>query len=183
MTFAFRLSNGDRENARPAAFIVHRHRGRHRECCTREDKAASAARNTNVFWNRWSASRNRRQSTEREKEGKGGGEREREREREREEKRVPGSRASLSARCYWPRIDDTLWLRFNIFNELANTNERTVSKRVAPLRAEYLLLSLSVGNVDRITHHRSLNPPRLDSQATALWRCGAGSHRSNGIDG
>jgi hypothetical protein len=182
MTFAFRLSNGDRENARPAAFIVHRHRGRHRECCTREDKAASAARNTNVFWNRWSASRNRRQSTEREKEGKGGG-REREREREREEKRVPGSRASLSARCYWPRIDDTLWLRFNIFNELANTNERTVSKRVAPLRAEYLLLSLSVGNVDRITHHRSLNPPRLDSQATALWRCGAGSHRSNGIDG
>jgi len=30
-------------------------------------------------------------------------------------------------------------------------------KRVAPPRAEYLLLSLSAGNVDRITHHRPLN--------------------------
>lgn len=73
------------------------------------------------------------------------------------EKRDWGPRTSLSARCYWPRIDGTLRLRFNIFNELAYQRENRV-ETVAPPRAEYLLLPLSAGNVDRITHH-SLNLP------------------------
>lgn len=119
-----------------AAFIVHRYRS-HRECA----KIKRIRRATDVFWNRWSASRSRRHN------------------HARGEKRVSrsGPRTSLSVRCYWPRIDGTLRLRFNIFNELAYQRENRV-ETVAPPRAEYLLLPLSAGNVDRITH-RSLNSP------------------------
>lgn len=87
----------------------------------------------------------------------------------------PGPRTSLSNQCYWPRIDGTLRLQFNIFNELAYQRENRVSKASSPLCAEYLLLPLSAGNIVRtITHHAlvatcTLKTNEFNLQPKSFW--------------
>lgn len=137
---------------RPAAFIVHRYQS-HRERDLHEDKA-HPPRNTTC--------------SEIGEVHLGAGDTI---TREERNESLSGPRTSLSVRCYWPRIDGTLRLRFNIFNELAYQRENHV-ETVAPPRAEYLLLPLSAGSVDRITH-RSLNLPPYSIRNLYLREYGA----------